>query len=72
MFDELDPGLPMMIIFLVSLFITIVWIDLQSKTYWALLSASILGFYIILSFVSFRYHCVAKDVILSNQTAGED
>ncbi len=68
MFDEFDPGLPMMVTFLVGLFITIVWVDLQPKAYLALSFASIIGFYIILGVISFRYHCVAKDAILSDQT----
>jgi len=69
MFDDFDPGLPMMITFLVGFFVTIVWVDLQSRTYWALATASIIGFYIVLSVITFRYHCVAKDVILSKRPA---
>ena len=72
MFDEFDPGLPMMLAFLVGLFLTIVWADIQSKTYWALFAVSITGFYIILTVISFRYHCVAKDVLLSNQPTDGD
>jgi len=71
MLDEFDPGLPMMIAFLVGLFITIVWIDLQPKAYAALSFASILGFYIVLGVISFRYHCVAKDVLVSDQKPEE-
>lgn len=68
MFDEFDPGLPMMITFLVGLFVTIVWVDLQATTYAALAIASIIGFYIVLGVISFRYHCVAKEVLVSNRT----
>lgn len=72
MFDEFDPGLPMMVTFLAGLFLTIVWVDLQPKTHLALSFASIIGFYIILGVMSFRYHCVAKDAILSGQTTEGD
>ncbi|WP_124953332.1 hypothetical protein [Halocatena pleomorpha] len=72
MFDEFDPGHPMMLTLLVGLFLTIVWVDLQQKTYFALSFASIIGFYIILGVISFRYHCAAKDAILSGQTADGD
>jgi len=57
--------LPMMIAFLVVLFATIVLVDLQSKTYWALTTAAIIGFYIVLGVIAFRYHCVVKDGIVS-------
>lgn len=72
MFDEYDPGLPMMVAFLVGLFVTIVWTDLQSGNYLALSIASIFGFYIILGVISFRYHCVAKDAIVSDQAPEQD
>lgn len=55
----------MMIAFLVVLFATIVLVDLQSKTYWALTTAAIIGFYIVLGVIAFRYHCVVKDGIVS-------
>ena len=71
MFDEFDPGLPMMIGFLGGLFLTIVWVDLQPRIYWALSTAAIIGFYIVLGVIAFRYHCVAKEVILSNQSEEE-
>ncbi len=67
MLDEFDPGLSMMITFLVGLFLTIVWVDLQPDIHLALSFAAIIGFYIILGVISFRYHCVAKDAILSEQ-----
>ena len=72
MLDEYDPGLPMMVAFLVGLFITILWIDLQPGRQLALSVVSLFGFYIVLSVISFRYHCVAKDAIVSDKTPEED
>ena len=67
MFDELDPGLPMMLTLLVGLFLTIVYVDLSSRDLYAVTFAAVFGFYIVLGVISFRYHCVAKEAIRSDE-----
>ena len=67
MFDEFDPGLPMMLFLLVGLFATIVYVDLSARDLHAVAFAAVFGFYIVLGVISFRYHCVAKEVIQSER-----